>query len=142
MSRVFKGLRALLASAASSSSAAAAAAKFSSSSASTATAAKSAKSKAAQKTPKKPIASKPKTEKPATPRTATRPSGIFKLTPASRSDAVKQLWSYIKSQNLQNPANKKEIFCDEKLKTIFDGKEKVGFLEIGKMLSRHFMKSS
>ncbi|XP_012492396.1 upstream activation factor subunit spp27 [Gossypium raimondii] len=155
MSRVFKGLRALLASPASSSSSAAAAAKFSSSSAFTATAGKSATSKAVQKTPKKPIASKPKTEKPATPRTTTRPSGIFKLTPvspalarflgapeASRSDAVKQIWSYIKSQNLQNPANKKEIFCDEKLKTIFDGKEKVGFLEIGKMLSRHFVKSS
>nr|KJB43918.1 hypothetical protein B456_007G250300 [Gossypium raimondii] len=114
MSRVFKGLRALLASPASSSSSAAAAAKFSSSSAFTATAGKSATSKAVQKTPKKPIASKPKTEKPATPRTTTRPSGIFKLTPvspalarflgapeASRSDAVKQIWSYIKSQNLQ-----------------------------------------
>lgn len=43
---------------------------------------------------------------------------------------------------LQNPTDKKEIFCDEKLKTIFDGKEKVGFLEIGKLLSRHFVKTS
>lgn len=42
---------------------------------------------------------------------------------------------------LQNPTNKKEIFCDAKLKAIFDGKEKVGFLEIGKLLSRHFVKA-
>ncbi|GMI64999.1 hypothetical protein HRI_000169200 [Hibiscus trionum] len=153
MSRVFVRFRALLASPAAASTAAA---KFStSSSASTATAAKSATSKAAKKAPKKPTTPKPKAEKPATPRTTIRPSGIFKVTPvspalgrflgaqqASRTDAVKQIWNYIKSNNLQNPENKREIFCDEKLKTIFDGKEKVGFLEIGKMLSLHFVKSS
>ncbi|KAK8589928.1 hypothetical protein V6N13_088734 [Hibiscus sabdariffa] len=153
MSRVFFSFRALLASPAAASSAAAA--KFSSSASTAAAAAKSATSKAAQKTPKKPTTSKPKAEKPATPRTTTRPSGIFKVTPvspalgrflgaqqASRTGAVKQIWSYIKSHNLQNPENKREIFCDEKLKTIFDGKEKVGFLEIGKLLSCHFVKSS
>ena len=43
---------------------------------------------------------------------------------------------------LQNPANRKEIFCDEKLKSIFDGKEKVQFQEIAKFLSNHFVKSS
>lgn len=42
---------------------------------------------------------------------------------------------------LQNPANKREIHCDDKLKAIFEGKEKVGFLEIGKLLSRHFVKA-
>lgn len=43
---------------------------------------------------------------------------------------------------VQNPTNKREIFCDEKLKSIFDGKDKVGFLEIGKLLSRHFVKNA
>lgn len=43
---------------------------------------------------------------------------------------------------MQNPENKKEILCDEKLKTIFEGKEKISFLEIGKMLSRHFVKTN
>lgn len=42
---------------------------------------------------------------------------------------------------LQNPTNKREIFCDEKLKSIFDGKDRVGFLEIGKLLSSHFVKT-
>ncbi|KAL4376128.1 hypothetical protein GQ457_02G029700 [Hibiscus cannabinus] len=152
MSRVFNSFRALLASPASSSSSSPA---LFSSSTSAAAAAKSATSKAAQKTPKKRATSKPLAEKPATPRTTTRSSGIFKVTPvspalgqflgapqASRTDAVKQIWNYIKSHNLQNPTNKREIFCDEKLKTIFDGKEKVGFLEIGKLLSRHFVKSN
>ncbi|XWS57942.1 hypothetical protein CRYUN_Cryun09bG0216300 [Craigia yunnanensis] len=150
MSSVFKGFRALLASPAASASSAAAT-KFYSASAAPA---KSATSKVAKKTPKKPTTSKPKTEKAAAPRTMIRPAGIFKLTPvspalgqflgaekASRPEAVKLIWIYIKSQNLQNPNNKREIFCDEKLKTIFDGKEKIGFLEIGKMLSRHFVKT-
>lgn len=84
----------------------------------------------------------------------TRPAGILKVTQvspalsnflgvseASRTDAVKQIWSYIKLHNLQNPANKREIYCDDKLKAIFEGREKVGFLEIGKLLARHFVKN-
>ncbi|GKU96034.1 hypothetical protein SLEP1_g9314 [Rubroshorea leprosula] len=61
---------------------------------------------------------------------------------ASRADAVKKIWEYIKLHNLQNPANKREICCDEKLKTIFEGKDKVGFLEMNKLLSQHFVKSA
>ncbi|KAK7367140.1 hypothetical protein VNO80_09149 [Phaseolus coccineus] len=59
----------------------------------------------------------------------------------SRTVAVKKVWEYIKQQNLQNPSNKKEVFCDAKLKTIFGGKDKVGFTEIASLLSNHFVKS-
>ncbi|XP_049377183.1 upstream activation factor subunit UAF30-like [Solanum stenotomum] len=95
---------------------------------------------------------------PATTTTAAgkgRSKGILKpqpISPAlqnfvgtseiSRTDAVKKIWDYIKTNNLQNPANKKEINCDDKLKTIFAGKDKVGFLEIAKLLSFHFQKAS
>ncbi|KAK8496865.1 hypothetical protein V6N11_057958 [Hibiscus sabdariffa] len=48
---------------------------------------------------------------------------------ASRTGTIKKVWEYIKRHNLQNPANKKEIICDEKLKTIFDGKDTVGMFE-------------
>lgn len=81
-------------------------------------------------------------------------SGAFKLIPvspalndflgvseSSRSDAVKKVWDHIKLHNLQNPANKREIYCDDKLKTLFEGRDKVGMLEIGGMLSRHFVKA-
>ncbi|XVE90318.1 hypothetical protein DITRI_Ditri20bG0067900 [Diplodiscus trichospermus] len=149
MSRIFKGFRTLLASPAVAASSSAAA-KFSSASA----ASRSSTTKVSKKTPKKSTTSKPKTEKRAASRTMIRPSGILKPAPvspalgqflgaqqASRTEAVKQIWTYIKSQNLQNPNNKREIFCDEKLKTIFNGKETIGFLEIGKMLSPHFVKT-
>ncbi|XP_047329109.1 protein TRI1-like [Impatiens glandulifera] len=59
---------------------------------------------------------------------------------AARSDVMKKVWDYIKLHNLQNPSNRREILCDDKLKTIFDGKEKVGMLEIAKLLSPHFIK--
>ncbi|XP_059459131.1 protein TRI1-like [Corylus avellana] len=97
--------------------------------------------------------SSPKLKAPK--RETAGPRGILKSVPispalqtfmgvpeASRSGAVKQIWSYIKSQNLQNPADKREIFCDEKLKALFSGKDKVGFLEIGKLLSLHFVKTN
>lgn len=107
MFRLYKGFKELLASPATA-AAPSTAAKFS------AAAAKSASPKVAQKTPKKPTTSKPKTKKPAALRTETRPTGISKATQvspalgqflgaqqASRTEAVKQIWSYIKSQNLQ-----------------------------------------
>ncbi|CAN1765121.1 Upstream activation factor subunit UAF30 [Linum perenne] len=60
---------------------------------------------------------------------------------ASRTEAVKKIWAHIKEHQLQNPLNKKEIICDDKLKTIFAQKERVGMLEIAKLLSPHFQKS-
>nr|VDD44272.1 unnamed protein product [Brassica oleracea] len=84
---------------------------------------------------------------------ATR-KGILKTVPVSktlasfageselsRATAVKKVWEHIKGNNLQNPENRKEIICDDKLKTIFEGKDKVGFTEIAKLLSPHFPKS-
>ncbi|XP_071721294.1 upstream activation factor subunit UAF30-like isoform X2 [Rutidosis leptorrhynchoides] len=69
--------------------------------------------------------------------TEKKPAGILKSIPISpalsdflgvpesaRTDAVKKIWEYIKLHQLQNPTNKREIICDEKLKTIFDGKDK------------------
>ncbi|CAK9328530.1 unnamed protein product [Citrullus colocynthis] len=68
-------------------------------------------------------------------------AGFLGMSETSRAEAVKQIWAYIKLNNLQSPADKRQINCDEKLKSIFDGREKVGFLEIGKLLSPHFVKS-
>ncbi|KAK1300399.1 hypothetical protein QJS10_CPB13g00455 [Acorus calamus] len=81
------------------------------------------------------------------------PRGITKPRPISpamqellgvseipRTQALKQIWAYIKEHNLQDPDNKRVIVCDEKLKKIFAGKERVGFLEISGLINPHFMK--
>lgn len=63
------------------------------------------------------------------------------VTEISRPETMKRIWSYIKDHNLQNPENRKEILCDEKLKAVLGGKEKVGFTEVAGLLSPHFPKT-
>ena len=54
-----------------------------------------------------------------------------------RSEVVKQIWVYIKKHDLQNPANKRNILADEKLKAIFGGKAEVTMFEMTKLVSAH-----
>ena len=56
--------------------------------------------------------------------------------PMPRTEVVKKLWEYIKKNNLQNPANKRNILADEKLKVIF-GKGEVTMFEMTKLVSAH-----
>jgi upstream activation factor subunit UAF30 len=56
--------------------------------------------------------------------------------PLARSEVVSKMWEYIKANNLQNPANKREIISDAKLKPIF-GKDKVTMFEMNKLLAGH-----
>jgi len=62
------------------------------------------------------------------------------VSEVARSEAVKKIWEHIKANNLQNPANKREILCDEKLKAILGQKENVNMFEIAKLISPHFIK--
>src|SRR3954449_12235772 len=56
--------------------------------------------------------------------------------PLPRGEVVSKVWDYIKSHNLQNPENRREILADDKLKSVF-GKDKVTMFEMNKHLSRH-----
>jgi chromatin remodeling complex protein RSC6 len=57
--------------------------------------------------------------------------------PMPRSEVVKALWIYIKKNNLQDPAHKRNINADEKLLKIFDGKKTVDMFEMTKLVSKH-----
>lgn len=57
--------------------------------------------------------------------------------PMPRSQVVKKLWEYIKKNNLQNPANKRNILADDKLKPLFGGKGEVTMFEMTKLVSAH-----
>ena len=57
--------------------------------------------------------------------------------PLPRTEVVKKLWGYIKKNNLQNPANKRNILADDKLKAIFGGKGEVTMFEMTKLVSAH-----
>jgi len=56
--------------------------------------------------------------------------------PLPRGEVVSKVWDYIKSHNLQNPENRREILADDKLKSVF-GKDKVTMFEMNKHLARH-----
>ncbi len=57
--------------------------------------------------------------------------------PMPRSEVVKKLWEYIKKNNLQDPANKRNIVADAALKKVFGGKDVVNMFEMTKLVSVH-----
>jgi chromatin remodeling complex protein RSC6 len=56
--------------------------------------------------------------------------------PYPRGEVVKKIWDNNKKNNLQNPANKRNIFADDKLMPIF-GKKEVTMFEMTKLVSGH-----
>ena len=86
-----------------------------------------------------------KTATPKAPRKTTTASGkqpsaqlaaVIGSEPVARPEAVKKLWDYIKANNLQNPADKRVIVADDKLRAIF-GKDSAGMFELTGLLGPH-----
>ncbi|KIP02283.1 hypothetical protein PHLGIDRAFT_96142 [Phlebiopsis gigantea 11061_1 CR5-6] len=63
-------------------------------------------------------------------------SALLGVTQLSRPQAVKHIWVYIKEKDLQNPSDKREIICDEKMKNIFRV-DKIGMFKMNQMLGEH-----
>ena len=61
---------------------------------------------------------------------------IVGAEPLPRTAVVSKMWDYIRKHELQNPADKREILADDKLKVIF-GKDKATMFELNKLLSSH-----
>ncbi len=98
--------------------------------------AKAAKPAAKAAAPKK-AAPKKTANALATPLTPSAELAVIVGTaPLPRTAVVSKMWDYIKKNNLQNPANKREILADAKLKGIF-GKDKVSMFEMNKHLAAH-----
>ena len=74
-------------------------------------------------------------QKPLTP--SSELAAVVGAGQLSRGETVSKMWAYIKKNNLQNPANKREILADAKLKPVFGGKDKVSMFEMNKHLAQH-----
>ncbi len=70
--------------------------------------------------------------KPMTPSAAL--AAVIGAAPAPRTEVTKKVWDYIKQHNLQDPANKRMINADAKLKVIFK-KDQVSMFEMTKLIS-------
>lgn len=51
----------------------------------------------------------------------------------SRPQVVKKLWDYIKGNELQDPSDKRQILCDEKLHAVFK-QDKINMFSMNKLL--------
>jgi chromatin remodeling complex protein RSC6 len=84
----------------------------------------------------------PKKEKKAnsafmkTMKPSTELAAVIGTNPVARTEAVKLMWDYIKSNNLQNPANKRNILADAKLEKVF-GKNEVTMFELTGIIGKH-----
>jgi upstream activation factor subunit UAF30 len=56
--------------------------------------------------------------------------------PLPRGQVVSKMWEYIRSNNLQNPENRREMLADDELRRVF-GKDKVTMFEMNKHLAGH-----
>ncbi len=64
-------------------------------------------------------------------------AAVVGSSPLPRTEVVSKVWEYIKSNNLQNPENKREILADDKLRAVFGGKDKVSMFEMNKHFAQH-----
>lgn len=63
-------------------------------------------------------------------------SALLEVDKLSRPQVVKQLWIYIKDNSLQNPSNKREILCDDRMRPIFNA-DKIDMFKMNKVLGQH-----
>jgi chromatin remodeling complex protein RSC6 len=68
---------------------------------------------------------------------STELAAVVGSSPLPRTEVVRKAWDYIKSNNLQNPENKREILADAKLQAVFGGKSKVSMFEMNKHFAQH-----
>lgn len=57
-------------------------------------------------------------------------------TQLSRPQTVKKIWEYVKARDLQNPKDKRQIFCDEAMRKVFKG-DSVHMFTMNKLLVQH-----
>ncbi len=59
--------------------------------------------------------------------------------PMPRTEIVRQIWNYIKKNNLQDSKNRRMINADAKLKPIF-GKAQISMFDLAKIVNQHVKK--
>ncbi|MBY0453583.1 MAG: SWIB/MDM2 domain-containing protein [Burkholderiaceae bacterium] len=72
--------------------------------------------------------------KPLTP--SAELAAVVGAAPLPRTEIISKLWVYIKANNLQDAANKRNINADAKLKKVF-GKPQVSMFEMAGLIGKH-----
>ena len=72
--------------------------------------------------------------KPLTPSPTL--AAVIGADPLPRTEVTKKIWEYIKKHDLQDPANRRNINADAKLRPLFE-KDQVSMFELTKIVSGH-----
>ncbi|TVU05249.1 hypothetical protein EJB05_48407, partial [Eragrostis curvula] len=56
----------------------------------------------------------------------------------ARTEIVKQLWAYIRKNNLQDPNNKRKIICNDELRLVFET-DSTDMFKMNKLLAKHIL---
>jgi len=60
----------------------------------------------------------------------------------SRPQVLKNIWVYIRSNNLQNPDDKREILCDDKMAKVMGGEASVTMFNMNKYTGAHILEKT
>jgi len=63
-------------------------------------------------------------------------AAVIGADPLPRTEVTKKIWEYIKKHDLQDPANRRNINADAKLRPLFE-KDQVSMFELTKIVSGH-----
>ena len=91
---------------------------------------------AAKKAPAKKAAAKAPRKAAAGKAPSAALAAVIGNEPVARPEAVKKMWEYIKTHNLQDPKDKRTIVADDKLRAVF-GKDSAGMFELAGILGNH-----
>jgi chromatin remodeling complex protein RSC6 len=64
-------------------------------------------------------------------------AAVIGSTPLPRTEVTKRIWDYIRQHNLQDPNDKRTIVADDKLRPVFNGKDRVSMFEMTKLVNSH-----
>ncbi|CAH2078264.1 unnamed protein product [Thlaspi arvense] len=97
------------------------------------------------------VAQSPKESAPTGTKRKGGPGGLNKVCRVSpelqvvvgepalpRTEIVRQLWAYIRKNNLQDPSNKRKIICDDALRVVFET-DCTDMFKMNKLLAKHIL---
>lgn len=64
-------------------------------------------------------------------------AAVIGTNPLPRTEVTKKIWAYIKRNGLQDQTERRYINADDKLKSVFGGKNRVSMFEMTKLISKH-----
>ena len=73
---------------------------------------------------------------PVTPSAAL--AAIVGAEPLPRSAVVSKVWDHIRANGLQDPADKRTIVADDRLRAVF-GQDRAGMLEMHRLIAPHLI---